>query len=123
MDIDTPVSKETCISVPMALGKHLFSFRTQKLSPVAAIILRERETSTVPNYKETIRKGGLFRSMDLMEHTLTIDTVVFFYAKMLLLFICFVPMLKGRNLKTKRCHYMKISVIYESETTTIVVHG
>ena len=37
-------------SVPMALGKHLFSFRTQKLSPAAAIILRKRETSTVPNY-------------------------------------------------------------------------
>ena len=37
-------------SVPMALGKYLFSFRTQKSSPVAAIILRKRETSTMPNY-------------------------------------------------------------------------
>jgi hypothetical protein len=46
--------------VPMALGKHLFSFRTQQLSPAAAIILRKRETSTVPNYKEAIRKDGLF---------------------------------------------------------------
>ena len=44
----------------MALGKHLFSFRTQKLSPVAAIILRKWETSTVPNYKEPLRIGGVF---------------------------------------------------------------
>ena len=43
----------TVNSVPMALGKHLFSFRTQKLSPAAAIILRKRETSTVPFYKKT----------------------------------------------------------------------
>jgi hypothetical protein len=35
----------------MALGKHLFSFRTQQLSPAAAIILRKRETSTMPNYR------------------------------------------------------------------------
>ena len=47
-------------SVPMALGKHLFSFRTQKLSPVAASILRKREISTVPNYKEPLRIGGVF---------------------------------------------------------------
>ena len=40
------------ISVPIAPGKHLFTFRTQKLSPVAAIILRKWETSTVPNYRE-----------------------------------------------------------------------
>ena len=44
----------------MALGKHLFSFRTQKLSPVAAIILRKWETSTVPNYKKLFRIGGAF---------------------------------------------------------------
>ena len=60
MGVDTLVSKETRISVPMALGKHLFSFRTQQLSPVAAIILRERETSTVPNYKKAILIGWLF---------------------------------------------------------------
>ena len=64
MDIDTPVSKETCISVPMALGKHLFSFRTQKLSPAAAIILRKWETSTVPNYTKYPGKPGfLFNSI------------------------------------------------------------
>ncbi len=42
----------------MALGKHLFSFRTQKLSPAAAIILRKRETSTVPNCRNALRKEG-----------------------------------------------------------------
>lgn len=47
-------------SVPMALGKHLFSFRTQKLSSVAAIILRKWETSTVPNYKRDFRIGSPF---------------------------------------------------------------
>ncbi len=45
--------------MPMALGKHLFSFRTQKLSPVAAIILRKWETSTVPNYIKAFRTGRL----------------------------------------------------------------
>ena len=44
----------------MALGKHLFSFRTQKLSPVAASILRKREISTVPNYKKSLRIGEIF---------------------------------------------------------------
>ena len=43
----------------MALGKHLFSFRTQKLSPVAAIILRKWETSTVPNYIKPPLTGGV----------------------------------------------------------------
>ena len=60
MDIDPLVSKDTCRSVPMALGKHLFSFRTQKLSPAAAIILREWETSTVPNYKKTFVNAKVF---------------------------------------------------------------
>ena len=41
--------------VPIALGKYLFPFRTQKSSPVAAIILRKRETSKVPNYQKTTR--------------------------------------------------------------------
>ena len=36
--------------VPIALGKYLFSFRTQKSSPVAPIILRKWETRKVPNY-------------------------------------------------------------------------
>ncbi len=48
----------------MAPGKHLFSFRTQKLSPVAAIILRKWETSTVPNYIEALRIGGLLSLLD-----------------------------------------------------------
>ena len=45
-------SKDLSLSslVPIALGKYLFSFRTQKSSPVAAIILQLRETSKVPNY-------------------------------------------------------------------------
>ena len=38
--------------VPIALGKYLFTFRTQKSSPVAAIILQQREDSKVPNYIE-----------------------------------------------------------------------
>ena len=46
-------------SVPMAMRKHLFSFRTQKLSSSAAIILRKWETSTVPNYIKAIRIGWL----------------------------------------------------------------
>ncbi len=66
MGIDTPASfpllGEACRSVPMALGKHLFSFRTQQLSPAAAIILRKRETSTVPNYKRDVREGVFFSS-------------------------------------------------------------
>jgi len=44
----------------MALGKHLFSFRTQQLSPAAAIILRKWETSTVPNYTITPGKARGF---------------------------------------------------------------
>ena len=44
----------------MALGKHLFSFRTQQLSPAAAIILRKWETSTVPNYKKTFVNAKVF---------------------------------------------------------------
>lgn len=47
-------------SVPMARRKHLFSFRTQKLSSPAAIILRKWETSTVPNYKKDFRIGSPF---------------------------------------------------------------
>ena len=46
--------------VPMARRKHLFSFRTQKLSSSAAIILRKWESSTVPDYIKTIRKGGFY---------------------------------------------------------------
>ena len=59
MDID-PALITSAQSVPMALGKHLFSFRTQKLSPAAAIILRKRETSTVPNYTKAIPNGVAF---------------------------------------------------------------
>ena len=46
--------------VPMARGKHLLPFRTQKLSSSAAIILRKWETSTVPNYKKDFRIVSLF---------------------------------------------------------------
>lgn len=60
MGVGTPASEEACMSVPMALGKHLFSFRTQQLSPAAAIILRKRETSTVPNYTITPGKARGF---------------------------------------------------------------
>ena len=48
------------ISVPMAPGKYLYPFRTQKSSPVAAIILRKWETSTVPNYIEDHPDGWFF---------------------------------------------------------------
>ena len=34
--------------MPIALGKYLFPFRTQKSSPVAPIILHQRETRKVP---------------------------------------------------------------------------
>ena len=37
--------------MPIALGKYLFPFRTQKSSPVAPIILQQRETRKVPNYR------------------------------------------------------------------------
>ena len=40
------------ILVPIALGKYLFPFRTQKSSPVAPIILLQRETRKVPNYQK-----------------------------------------------------------------------
>ena len=48
--------------VPMARGKHLYPFRTQKLSLVAVTILGVHpwENSTVPNYKRVFRIGGLF---------------------------------------------------------------
>ena len=46
--------------VPIALGKYLFPFRTQKSSPVAAIILQLRETSKVPNYQRATLVGWLF---------------------------------------------------------------
>ncbi len=46
------------ILVPIALGKYLFPFRTQKSSPVAPIILLQRETRKVPNYQKTTREGG-----------------------------------------------------------------
>ena len=49
--------------VPIALGKYLFSFRTQKSSLVAAIILRKWESSKVPNYRETIRKDGFLSAV------------------------------------------------------------
>ena len=39
---------------------HLFPSRTQKLSSSAAIILRKWESSTVPDYIKTIRKGGFY---------------------------------------------------------------
>ena len=47
--------------VPIALGKYLFPFRTQKSSPVAAIILQLRETSKVPNYTRKPPKRVAFR--------------------------------------------------------------
>lgn len=47
-------------SVSMALGKYLFSFRTQKSSSAAAIILRKWETSTMPNYTMTPGNTGGF---------------------------------------------------------------
>ena len=49
----------------MALGKHLSSFRTQKLSPAAAIILRKWETSTVPNYIKALLIGGLLSLVEI----------------------------------------------------------
>ena len=54
--------------VPIALGKYLFSFRTQKSSPVAAIILRKRETSKVPNYQKDLPRGGLFATIVKTSH-------------------------------------------------------
>ncbi len=59
MDIDDAPSSDSS-SVPMAMRKHLFPFRTQKLSSSAAIILRKRETSTVPNYIKALRKEGFY---------------------------------------------------------------
>ena len=47
--------------VPIAPGKYLFPFRTQKSSPVAAIILRKRETSKVPNYTSKPPQRVAFR--------------------------------------------------------------
>ena len=55
-----PPEEQSLTSVPMARRKHLFSFRTQKLSSPAAIILRKWETSTVPNYKKDFRIGSPF---------------------------------------------------------------
>ena len=46
--------------VPIALGKYLFTFRTQKSSSVAAIILQQREDSKVPNYIEQPPKRVAF---------------------------------------------------------------
>ena len=43
--------------VPIALGKYLFTFRTQKSSPAAAIILQQREDSKVPYYTENHPNG------------------------------------------------------------------
>jgi hypothetical protein len=58
---------QTYISVPMALGRHLFPFRTQKLSPAAAIILPFRwETSTVPFYrKPSVNAEGFLFMTDM----------------------------------------------------------
>ena len=100
----------------MALGKHLFSFRTQKLSPVAAIILRKWETSTVPNYKRDVRKGVFFR----FRATSTELKNVF---KTLLLLGVLPPMLVGTNLKNKKVTLMKISVLYVSEEFQIDIHN
>lgn len=60
----------------MALGKHLFSFRTQKLSPVAASILRKREISTVPNYKKSLRIGEIFSYRKYNKHVGKIVNVI-----------------------------------------------
>ena len=47
--------------VPIAPGKYLFPFRTQKSSLVAPIILRKRETRKVPNYKKPfVTTDGFF---------------------------------------------------------------
>ena len=58
MDINTSLLAPNL--VPIALRKYLFPFRTQKSSSVAAIILRERETSKVPNYTNKPPKRWLF---------------------------------------------------------------
>lgn len=49
-------------SVPMAQGRHLFPYRTQKLSLAAVTILGVHpwENSTVPNYKKGVRIGLSF---------------------------------------------------------------
>lgn len=69
MDINSSLDvKRACDLVPIALGKYLFSFRTQQSSPVAPIILRKRETRKVPNYQKITlsgdflvgTRGGLF---------------------------------------------------------------
>ena len=44
----------------MARGKHLFPYRTQKLSLVAVTILLSRENSTVPSYVQSLLFGRLF---------------------------------------------------------------
>ena len=61
MDINSD-NKASCYRnlVPIALGKYLFSFRTQKSSPVAPIILLLRETRKVPNYGKTTLHGVVF---------------------------------------------------------------
>ena len=52
--------------VPIALGKYLFPFRTQQSSPVAPIILRERETRKVPNYQKSTLTGGFLLPFPLL---------------------------------------------------------
>ena len=61
-------SVSSLTSVPMAVRKHLFPFRTQKLSSSAAIILRKWETSTVPNYKKRVLIGLSFSIEIFIEH-------------------------------------------------------
>lgn len=61
MDIElTRVLRSLVDSVSIALGKRPFSFRTRKLSPAAAIILRKWKTSTMPFYiKPQVTPGVL----------------------------------------------------------------
>ena len=56
-------SKRARTLVPIALGKYLFPFRTQKSSLVAAIILQQRETSKVPIYEKISLKREIFSCM------------------------------------------------------------
>ena len=57
MDINR-LSQEGVNLVPIARGQHLFPFRTQQLSLGAVTILGVHpwENSTVPNYRDSLRK-------------------------------------------------------------------
>ena len=64
-----------CRSVLIALGKRLFSFRTQKLSPVAAIILFKGKVARRRIIEQRVLKGLFFFCFN-KNHKHSIDTSV-----------------------------------------------